>query len=57
MIGRGGARIAVAIVAISILAGSLTGCGHLALGGSQTPAAGVTANTTAPAPVTGKDDS
>ena len=58
MIRHAGARIAVAIVAVAILGGSLTGCSRSELGSSKAPAAGITATTTAPAPgsATGNDD-
>lgn len=50
MTAVGGTRIALAVVAVAILGGSLTGCGHVALGGQQAPAAAVTPATTVPAP-------
>jgi hypothetical protein len=57
VIGRGGARLAIAAVAAAILTASLTGCTHGGLGGQPAPAAGLTATTTTPAPVTSEDDS
>ena len=53
--GGGGARIAVAVVAVVILGGLLAGCGQAVPASSPAPAAGVTATTTSPAP--GADDS
>ncbi len=57
MIGRGGTRIAIALAAVTIVGGALTGCSHGGLAGQQAPVAGVDATTTSPAPATGSDDS
>lgn len=46
----------MAIVAVAILGGSLTGCGRSVPADSQAPAAGVTAGTTAPVPASGSND-
>jgi hypothetical protein len=46
----------VAIVAVAILGGTLTGCGRSLPADSQAPAAGVTAGTTAPAPASGSNN-
>jgi hypothetical protein len=43
----GGARIAIALVAIAVVGGALTGCSR-GIAGAQAPAAGVSATTTTP---------
>ena len=52
-----GARVALAVIATAIVAGALAGCAHSTPVGSPAPAAGVTATTTTPAPVSGGDSS
>jgi hypothetical protein len=55
----GGTRIAVAVAAIVIVGGSLTGCARIVRAEQQAPAAGVAATTTTPtsAPASGVSDS
>ena len=55
MTGRGGTRIAIALAAVTIVGGALTGCAHGSLADRQAP--GVSDATTSPAPVTGSDHS
>jgi hypothetical protein len=49
---RGG-RLILAVAAVALIGGSLTGCARGVLDGSSSPAAGVTASTTAPTPAAG----
>jgi hypothetical protein len=54
---RGVTRIAIALAAVTVLGGALTGCAHGGLADRQVPTAGVGTTSTSPAPVTGSDDS
>jgi hypothetical protein len=55
--GALGTRIALAVVAVVLLGGSLTGCTRGALAAQSTPAAGVTATATPTTAATGVSDS
>jgi hypothetical protein len=52
-----GTRIAVAVVAVLLVGGSLTGCARDLRAAQPAPATGATATTTSPAPASGVSDS
>ena len=56
MTGHRGGRIAITVVAIAIVGGSLAGCAGGVLASQQAPATGAAAATTTPEPASGTDN-